>query len=78
MGNQLSEGIWRGAWRGGHRFAATNDHDVDNRIHDDCKRGISVNVSTDRSKAITFEVPERDIVVGVTAAAKTTREPGGL
>ena len=33
-------------------FAATNDHDVNDRIHDDCrKRGIMVNVSTDRKKS---------------------------
>ena len=55
-------------------FAATNDHDVNNRIHDDCKkRGITVNVSTDRSKS-DFYFPgiarKGDIVVGVTASGK--------
>ncbi|MBQ6636780.1 MAG: bifunctional precorrin-2 dehydrogenase/sirohydrochlorin ferrochelatase [Lachnospiraceae bacterium] len=55
-------------------FAATNDHDVNNRIYDDCKkRGITVNVSTDRSKS-DFYFPgiarKEDIVVGVTASGK--------
>ena len=49
-------------------------HDVNNRIHDDCKkRGITVNVSTDRSKS-DFYFPgiarKGDIVVGVTASGK--------
>lgn len=55
-------------------FAATNDHDVNDRIHDDCKKyGIMVNVSTDRRKS-DFYFPgiaaKGDIVVGVTASGK--------
>lgn len=55
-------------------FAATNDHDVNDRIHNDCKKhGIMVNVSTDRKKS-DFYFPgiaaKGDIVVGVTASGK--------
>lgn len=55
-------------------FAATNDHDVNDRIHNDCKKhGIMVNVSTDRRKS-DFYFPgiaaKGDIVVGVTASGK--------
>lgn len=55
-------------------FAATNDHAVNDRIHGDCiKRGITVNVSTDRSKS-DFYFPgiarKGNIVVGVTASGK--------
>lgn len=55
-------------------FAATNRHDVNKKIHDDCKkRGITVNVSTDRTMS-DFYFPgiaqKGDIVVGVTASGK--------
>lgn len=55
-------------------LAATNRHDVNKRIHDDCKkRGITVNVSTDRTMS-DFYFPgiaqKGDIVVGVTAGGK--------
>ena len=55
-------------------FAATNDHDVNDKIHNDCKKhGIMVNVSTDRRKS-DFYFPgiaaKGDIVVGVTASGK--------
>ncbi len=55
-------------------FAATNSHEINARIHDDCRnRGITVNVSTDRSKS-DFYFPgiarKGDIVVGVTASGK--------
>ncbi len=55
-------------------FAATNDHAVNDKIYDDCKkRRITVNVSTDRSKS-DFYFPglarKGDIVVGVTASGK--------
>ena len=55
-------------------FAATNRHDVNQKIHDDCrKRGITVNVSTDRTMS-DFYFPgiaqKGNIVVGVTASGK--------
>lgn len=61
-------------------FAATNDRAVNDRIHDDCKkRGITVNVSTDRKKS-DFYFPglarKGNIVVGVTASGKDHAEAG--
>ena len=55
-------------------FAATNRHDVNKRIHDACReRGITVNVSTDRTMS-DFYFPgiaqKGNIVVGVTASGK--------
>lgn len=55
-------------------FAATNSPAVNDRIHDECKRrGIIVNVSTDRNKC-DFYFPgvarKGDIVAGVSASGR--------
>lgn len=59
-------------------LAATDDHDLNKKIHDDCKRkGIVVNVSTDKSLCDFYFpgiVKRKSLVVGFSSSGKTHKK----